>query len=134
MKVVVTGDGQFTAAELVEAFEHYEVKPSVLLSAGETELEKAAEAWAKENDVQVDSRQPKWNDLTVEKCSPRDGKYGQYNARAAFNRNDELAEECDCVLVVNEDSRSSTSIVEAAEKLEKDVFNWPQIEGDDVPF
>jgi hypothetical protein len=134
MKVVVTGEGAFTPEDLVEAFDHYEIKPSVLLSAGDTTLEKAAEAWAKENDVVVDSRQPKWNDLTVEKCSPRDGKYGQYNARAAFNRNDELVEDCDCVLVVSEATRTSTSIVESAEKLEKDVYNWPKIEGDDVPF
>lgn len=133
MKVVVTGQSN-DAVDLAEAFEHFGIKATALLSAGETDLEKAAEKWAAENEVDVESRQPKWNDLTVDKCTPRDGKYGQYNARAAFNRNDELAEDCDCVLMVGEDSRSSASIVEAAEKLERDVYVWPVVEGDDVPF
>lgn len=133
MKVVVTGQSN-DSVDLAEAFEHFGIKATAVLSAGETDLEKAAEKWGAENEVEVDSRQPKWNDLTVEKCTPRDGKYGQYNARAAFNRNDELAHDCDCVLMVAEDSRSSASIVEAAEKLERDVYVWPVVEGDDVPF
>jgi hypothetical protein len=133
MKVVVTGQSTDTV-DLAEAFDHYGIKPTVILSAGETDLEKAAEKWGTDEGVEVDSRQPNWNDLTVEKCTPRDGKYGQYNARAAFNRNDDLALDCDCVLTIDQDSRSSASIVEAAEKIDKDVYVWPVVEGDDVPF
>jgi hypothetical protein len=132
MKVVVTG--QSNEVDLAEAFEHFGIKATTILSAGETDLEKAAEKWAAENEVETESRQPKWNDLTVDKCTPRDGRFGQYNARAAFNRNDELAQDCDCVLMVGENSRSSASIVEAAEKLGRDVYMWPVVEDADVPF
>lgn len=134
MKVVVTGEGSITPAELEEALTHFEIVPKTILSASETDVETTAEKWAKVHDVEVDSRKPKWGDLTVDKCTPRDGKFGQYNARAAFNRNDELAAECDCVLVMYNDSRSSASIVEAAEKLDKDVLVWPVVEDADVPF
>ena len=33
----------------------------------------------------------KWNDLTVEKCVIKEGKYGKYNVLAGHNRNEEMA-------------------------------------------
>lgn len=134
MKVVVTGEGKVTVDDLTDAFNHHNITPTVIMSPSETEVEATAEQWAAKNSVKVDSRKPKWGDMTVEKCTPRDGKFGPYNARAAFNRNDELAADCDCVVMVLNDSRSSASIVEAAEKAGKDVYVWPLVEDADVPF
>jgi hypothetical protein len=135
MKVVVTGQGNITAGEIGEAFEHFNLKPKTVLSPGETPVEEMAGSWAESNKVKVDVRKPKWGDMTVEKCTIKQNRFGKdYNSRAAFNRNDELVADCDCVLMINDHSRSSASIVEAAEKLSKTVYKWPVLEDDDVPF
>jgi hypothetical protein len=134
MHVVITGEGSVTVDDIRDALAELHLTPSKLLSPSETELEKTAEAWANQNNVETDRRTPNWKDVSVARCAIKTNKFGEYNSRAAFNRNEDLATDCDAVLVMHDGSRSSSSIVESAEKLGKHVFNWPIVDGADIPF
>ena len=134
MKVAITGDGQITADEIQEMLDHYDIKVDTLLSVSETDLEKAFEEWASANDVAVEVRTADWGNLDVDRCKKKEGKYGFYNARAAFNRNDDMVTDADCLIQVHEHTRSSSGMIEFAGKTETKVYQWPILEENDVPF
>jgi hypothetical protein len=136
MKVLICGEQtNFDPKEVGEALEHHGLKPEVIITTAETDLEKYVINWCNDNGVKHKTQAIDWSNTDVEGAVIRTSKYGQeYNARAAFQRNEQLVLESDAVLHLHNHNRTTNSIVEEAEKTETQVFTWPVCEEEDIPF
>lgn len=134
MNVLFTGKA--TKQEVQEAVDHYHLSPKRVLVPDEKDFGESFVEWCEENNVEIERRKPEWSNVDLEKTKNRvslgTNKFGPYNKRAAFNRNADLVEDSDIVVIFGND-RTSSNIEEYAEKQEKKILEWPELE-DHVPF
>jgi hypothetical protein len=134
MNVLLTGKA--TKEEIQEAVDHYELDFKKILAPDERDFGDVFANWAQENEVDYEVRKPEWSNVDPESTNGRvsvgQNKFGPYNKRAAFNRNEDLVTESDVVVLFGND-RTSSHIEECAEKQEKKILEWPELD-EHVPF
>lgn len=94
MRVIVAGSrGIVTLAPIVHAMEFaaffYDIVPSVVLCGDARGVDKLGETWARGRGIVVEHWPAAWR-----------GADGGYNARAGFQRNQQMAEHADALVAV----------------------------------
>lgn len=74
------------------------------------------ENWAIQNGIPVREFPADWKNLNVENVLVRENQYGEYNVLAGMNRNKEMAEYADCLIVFNGGSGTINMIEVAKSK------------------
>lgn len=121
MKVAVIGSRGFTDYSLM--YEHLkDVDISLIISGGAAGADKLAERYADEHDIPKSVIPADWSNLQATPCKVKYNKYGKpYNAMAGFNRNQQMAEQCDmCVAFWDGESKGTFHMIQAIRKLGKD--------------
>lgn len=89
--------------------------------------DRLGEKWAKLNKIRVQEFPADWKDLTVPGAVIKTGKFGPYNAKAGFDRNQDMADAAEALIALqpNGDSSGTQDMIERARKKGIPVFVYP---------
>ena len=131
MRLCINGDRDVTDYKvLLKAIEHYNINPEYVtevLSGAAKGGDKLGEQWAKENDIPVTKFAANWKDLDAPGAIVKEGEYGPYNARAGFDRNQDMANHADVLLCLqpNGDTNGSQDCIKRFQEQNKQVMIYP---------
>ena len=101
-------------------FEDYNV---IIISGKAKGVDELGERFAREYDLDVEEYPAKWNDLTAEPCKIKYNKWGSkpYNCLAGINRNTDMINVSDLVIMFHDGkSRSTLKDLNRCKKMDKD--------------
>ncbi len=107
----------------------FEIKEVITLASGRMKgADSLATKWGSKFGILVKPFTPNWDDIEAPNAIIREGKYGQYNARAGFDRNKMAVDYADAVILLQPDGDTgeTSDIMEKAMKKGIPVFAYPQ--------
>ena len=124
MKVIIAGsrsikDYAFVRQILNHVCQIYSIIPSEIVSGkAKRGIDKLGERWAEENGVPVKPFPADWDNLAAPGAVVRTNNFGkQYNVRAGYDRNQEMAEYGDVLIAIWDGvSNGTKDMVERARK------------------
>lgn len=130
-KVVICGSRTFSDFDLLEektlsalkerniSFEEYNV---VVISGEAKGADELGERFAEKYNLEVERYPAKWDDLTAEPCKVKYNKWGKpYNCLAGLNRNTEMLEEGNLVIMFHDGvSKGTLDDLDKCKKMNKD--------------
>ena len=130
MKVIIAGDREIDENNLnlvhdAVAMSGFEI--TQVISGTAKGGDKLGERWAKLNKIRVREFPAEWNDLTAPGAVIKTGKFGPYNAKAGFDRNQAMANVAEALIALqpNGDSSGTQDMIERARKKGIPVFVYP---------
>lgn len=119
MKVIICGDREFEDYEvLCQVIEESGFKITEVVSGGARGVDKLGETWAKNNKKKLKKFPAKWNDLDAPGAVVKTGEYGEYNAKAGFDRNAQMADYAQACIALFAGGNGTRDMIEQAEKRE----------------
>jgi len=106
MKVIVAGsrhisDYQLVSAVISNTISKYNIPITELISGCARGVDALGEQWAQENNIPINPFPAQWDDLSAPNALIRTNQYGkEYNARAGFDRNRDMAEHGDVLILI----------------------------------
>ena len=124
MKVIVAGSRSIKDYALVaKAIEGVDIQITELVSGTAKGVDQLGERWATENQVPIKKFPADWKNLDAVGAIIKNGYYGEYNAKAGFDRNKQMAEYADALVAVwDGKSRGTKSMIELARSNDLKVF------------
>lgn len=127
MKVAIIGSRSFTDWKYFEkAITAFRKKHtlSAIISGNAQGADTLAKRYAQQHQIQYIEFKANWNDLTAEPVKVKTNQYGkQYNALAGFNRNLEMASECECAIAFwDNNSKGTEHMINELIKLNKKCY------------
>lgn len=126
IKLCINGDRECTDYQfLISALKQFNINVEDVkeVVCGECRgADKLGEIWAKQNKIKIKPFPAKWDDISHEDALIRTNRFGkQYDAKAGFRRNKEMAEYSDVLLCLepNGDTNGSQDCVDCFKKLKK---------------
>lgn len=127
MRLIIAGSRTFenmlTIEDIDEALKKLKLKPTEVISGEAKGPDQMGHVWADAHDIPVREFKPKWDD--VENCKTvKVNKWGKpYNYRAGFDRNTEMAQNADALLVFWDGESSGTEqMIAEAKKVGIPVY------------
>lgn len=91
--------------------------------------DRLGEIWARKNNIPVVKFPADWKNLDAEGAIIKDGQYGPYNAKAGFDRNQQMANYADGLIALQPNGLTdgTTDMIERAEKRGLSVCIYPPV-------
>lgn len=91
--------------------------------------DRLGEIWARKNGIPIVKFPADWKNLDAEGAIIKEGQYGQYNARAGFDRNQQMANYADGVIALQPNGLTDGTLdmIERGEKAGLHVFIYPPV-------
>ena len=134
--LVVTGTKSckdYSTVELAidQAIEILKITPTKIIHGDTAGVEKLSGEYAKNRGLNCEKMVPKWKDLKdVPSENIKTNKYGKYNSKAAFERNDKMISKASAVIVIDLGTSESDSIIRLAKKQNVPVYEFEPEETD----
>ena len=130
MKVVICGDRSIDDRNMKlveEAVIASGFNISEVISGGAKGGDRLGEKWALKFGVPFSKMIPAWDDLDAPEAIIKVGQYGEYNARAGFDRNQQMVDAADAVIALQPDGESNGTqdTIDRAMKKGIAVFIYP---------
>jgi hypothetical protein len=131
VRLCINGDRFCNKYEFLEkAIAHYNINPEYVVEVVSGKAkggDKLGEDWAKEHNIPITPFPAAWKDLDAPGAIIKEGEYGQYNAKAGFDRNQKMADYSDCLLCLqpNGDTSGSQDCVDRFLAQNKEVMIYP---------
>lgn len=130
MRVIIAGDRNIDENDLYlieKAVEESGFKITQVFSGKAKGGDKLGEAWAKRNKVKIREFPADWKDITAPGAVIKEGQYGPYNAKAGFDRNQEMADYAEALIALqpNGDSSGTQDMIDRAKKKGIPIFVYP---------
>lgn len=129
MKLIIAGsrhlDENIVYAEIVKlrAENHKIAEATEIFDGGATGSDAAGKLYGDFYSIPVELFKAKWKDLDVPGAVIKYNKYGPYNAVAGHQRNQEMADKADCLLLIwDGKSSGSKDMKSRMDKLGKPVY------------
>jgi len=124
MKVIVAGSRSIKDYALVaKAIEGVDIQITELVSGTAKGVDQLGERWATENQVPIKRFPADWKNLDAVGAVVRTGHYGQYNAKAGFDRNKQMADYAEALVAVYDGkSKGTASMIKLAREQGLQVF------------
>lgn len=88
----------------------YPEKYQIVIVSGKAKgADSLGEKYAKENSYIVEDYPALWNNLDIKPCKIKQGKYGPYNSLAGMNRNLEMVNASDLIVMFHDGISSGTA-------------------------
>jgi hypothetical protein len=131
--VAFLGERDFTDYEsFVKVVRAYN-KPITEIVVGDNQgVDFLAEQFAQANKIKVTKYLIDWETLDVPGAVVKNGKYGPYNSRAAFDRNQKIVDRADVGIAVQASGMDTTDMIKKFTKAGKEVFSLQQVESSDI--
>jgi hypothetical protein len=105
MKLIIAGsrslDNYTSISKIIEeALREKDWEPAEVVCGEASGVDTVGKYWANAKDIPVKSFPAKWKDLKAGGAIVRENKYGKYNARAGFDRNEKMAVYADALLLI----------------------------------
>lgn len=128
MKVAIVGSRSINDYDvLLEAIQHFSLEHRIttVISGGARGVDKLAERYAEEKGIPLKVYKAKWDNLNI--ADPRyiktNARGEKYNSRAGYERNTQMAQQCDAVLALwDGKSRGTRHMIDVTFELEKVQF------------
>jgi len=86
-------------------------------------IDTTAGIWAGHNNIPVKEFPAEWNNLKAKGAIVKTGKYGKYNAKAGFDRNEKMAKYGDALLaIIKDDSPGTKHMIETARQHDLQIW------------
>ena len=124
MKVIIAGSrGVVDYKVVANAIERSTFKITEVVSGGAKGVDSLGESWARTHVVPCKRFIPNWGDVDSPDAVVKQGKYGLYNAKAGYDRNEEMAEYADALIAIwDGESNGTRHMINCMRKLKKQVF------------
>jgi len=128
MKVIVAGSRNITDENLIfrilsTIHIKHQISITEVVSGRAKGVDSVGEKWAQNNGISTKLFPAKWNDLTAPNTLIRKNRYGDYNARAGFDRNESMAVYSDMLIAFWDGSSNGTAhMIQTAKKHKLTVF------------
>lgn len=132
MKVIIAGDRDISEQnfKLIDAaISASKFKITAVVSGTAKGGDKLGEKWASVNGVRVTKFPAKWKELDAPGALVKEGEYGKYNARAGFDRNQEMADYADALIALQPDGPTDgiSDMITRAKAKGIPVFIYPEV-------
>lgn len=99
-----------------------------VVSGGAKGADTLAKKWAKTNNIPFTEYKADWNDLSAPDAMIREGKFGKYDAKAGFRRNQTIIDNSDCVIALqpNGETDGTADSIGKAKKKQIPIFIFPE--------
>lgn len=127
IKLIIAGSRTITNYEKVKPIidkivKDNKIKVSTVFSGKAPGMDRIGEIWADELKIPIKDFPADWKNLTAKGAVIKEGKYGKYNAKAGFDRNEQMGKEADAAIVIWTGSSGSENMIDVMEKLNKPVY------------
>ena len=99
------------------------------MSGGAKGVDNLGERWAKRNDIPCKKFPAKWDDLEAEGAVIKSGQYGDYNAKAGFDRNLQMAEYADALIAIDQGTSGTRDMIKQARDNGLEIFLYSEDSG-----
>ena len=130
MRVIIAGDRDISEQDLdliegAVAASGFEI--TQVLSGKAQGGDALGERWAKRNKIRIREFPADWKDLTAPGAVVKTGKFGPYNAKAGFDRNQQMADAAEALIALqpNGDTSGTQDMIDRARKRGLKIFVWP---------
>lgn len=133
MKLIIAGSRSLNTYSLIEKAIQYastcenplvQKEISMVVHGGAKGIDSLAGIWAANNKIKVKVFEAKWKDIKVKDAVVRKNQYGQYNARAGFQRNEKMAKYGEALLAIIQSGGSSGTEHMIVEAQKQDLPVW----------
>lgn len=123
LRTIVCGPRDFFDSDVVfAAIEKSGFNISEIVSGAAKGVDTIGEHWAREKNIPVKQFVPDWNNITSAGAVVKTGQYGPYNAKAGFDRNQQMAEYAEAMIAIDDDTPGTGDMIERAEKAGLKMF------------
>lgn len=100
MKTIIAGGRHYNfSPEDIKFLDSLKAEISEVVCGKARGADTEGENWARKNNIPVKEFPADWKNFDVENVLVKDGPYGKYNALAGMNRNKEMAEYADTLII-----------------------------------
>jgi len=126
MKTIIAGTRSITDEKKVFSILDTHINEiSEVLCGMADGIDKLGFSWAKQNNILVRDFPAKWKDISVKPCLVKHNAYGAYNALAGLIRNEEMAKQAECLILIwDGKSNGSKHMLETAKKYKLKVHEY----------
>ena len=125
MKVIVAGSRSIIDYNIVyKAIMEAKIEKITEIVSGTAKgVDQMGERWAKENNIPIKKFPANWKNLEAPGAVIKRGPYGEYNVKAGFDRNKQMAEYAEALIcIIQNNSSGSASMIKLAEEHGLQVF------------
>ena len=125
MKVIVAGSRSIIDYNIVyKAIMEAKIEKITEIVSGTAKgVDQMGERWAKENNIPIKKFPANWKNLEAPGAVIKRGPYGEYNVKAGFDRNKQMAEYAEVLIcIIQNNSSGSASMIKLAEEHGLQVF------------
>lgn len=128
--ITVTGTKACKNYDMVElainqGIEKLNIKPTKIIHGDTVGVEKLSGDYAKNHGINCEKMLPKWKDIKdIPPDNIKTGKYGKYNSKAAFERNEKMIAKSSAVIVIDLGTCESQGIIKLANKYNIPVYSY----------
>ncbi len=113
MKVIIAGSREISdytmGKKLIEkAVKENKIEVSEILCGLAKGADLIGKEWGKSNDIPVKDYPANWKDIDVPNALVKENQFGKYNARAGFDRNQDMVDDCDVAIFLWDMESSGT--------------------------
>jgi len=139
MRVIIAGDREMKDIDLIEtAINKSGFKITELVSGCARGADKMGELWARANGVPIKQFKANWDDIKAEGAriktreNPWTKKMEKYNARAGFQRNEEMAQYAEALIALqpNGPTDGTQDMIKRAKEHELEIFVYEKADED----
>jgi len=124
MRVIIAGSRSITDFKTIKkAIECCSFSITEVVSGGAKGVDLLGEKYAKEEKIPIKVFKPLWKDLEASGAIVKANAYGEYNARAGIDRNEQMGDYADALIAIWDGySKGTKHMVSYMQKLDKKVF------------
>lgn len=134
--IVVTGsksckDYDIIDLAITQGIDNLQISPTKIIHGDNIGVEKLSGQYAEKHGLNCEKMPPKWKDIKgVAPENIKTNKYGKYNSKAAFERNEKMLQKSQALIVIDLGTSESNSIIRLAKKLNVPVYVYEPEETD----
>ena len=124
MQVIIAGSRGVTDYDLVcRAVSESGYDITCVLSGTARGVDQLGERYAKANNIDIERYPADWKNLDVEGAVVRSNRYGNYNARAGHNRNEQMGRDAEALIAIWDGQSAGTkNMIDFMHKQRKPVY------------